>query len=289
MESTSITLKATANTRTNPAPNGKIDFKSPIHNFEFKSDETQIHFRVGAAVDLSKGIYYLDWTITENTTTNYYNKAVKTKVEVIAKKENHYAFSVEAPTQAITKGYSSPAIRVSTTNAPFTAVSVGLKLANANTAITFTPTSLTFNSVTTEQYFQINIDAAYKAAVPAVALQVVFTTTGVDAAVFAAPASMTFTINETAGATTAGVITSLGAGTATKTTNSFSPKVTQVGTLWWAFMVAKSNYDNTLFANAKCPEQSAIEANSAGRTVSEENKTDAQKKNDTKMKDAYAA
>lgn len=82
MESGLITLEPSANTRTTVNPGAKLGF---LNNCEmkFKQNESTIYFHVGADITLTKGIYYIDWAITETSTENYYTKAKKTKVEVV--------------------------------------------------------------------------------------------------------------------------------------------------------------------------------------------------------------
>lgn len=75
-------------------------------------------------------------------------------------------------------------------------------------------------------YFTINVSSDYVAPTTVTPLQVVFTVGGADAAIFKAPSNMTFAISDAPAETGAGSITSWDKGTATKTSQTFSPKVT---------------------------------------------------------------
>ena len=76
--------------RNNPAEN--IKFQTPEHDFLFLSGYSAIQFRVGAALNLAKGIYYINWAIFEEewdaNQGKQYHKPAKTIVEVIAKTNN---------------------------------------------------------------------------------------------------------------------------------------------------------------------------------------------------------
>lgn len=100
MSSASVTLSPSANKRSRNHKDNSIAFQSPEHNFVFFSEVNSINFRVGADISLSKGIYYIDWSITEvshgtsNTADAKYHHPRKTKVEVIANTTGKYSFSV---------------------------------------------------------------------------------------------------------------------------------------------------------------------------------------------------
>jgi len=168
MSSKSVTLTASNNTRTRKNPENNIQFKSDVENFVFYSENTSIHFRVGADINLAKGIYYINWSISEeghsaNNDVQQYHQPMKTKVEVVAKKANKWSFQVEGFTGGNTyKGTSSPDIGVSVSNSPFSDVTVGLSLLGGeNTEVTFEPSSLVFGPEDTVKYFRITIGSDY--------------------------------------------------------------------------------------------------------------------------------
>jgi hypothetical protein len=160
MASKSVTLTPTSNTRSRKNPDAKIAFQSPLNNFVFFSETNEIYFRVGADISLSKGLYYIDWAITEashstsNTPDSHYHHPAKTKVEVVAKTNGKYSLSVEAFDGNAYKGTNSPDIAVSVSNAPFSDVTVSLSLVGGtNENIVFEPASLLFNADHTTKYF----------------------------------------------------------------------------------------------------------------------------------------
>lgn len=152
---------ASSNPRTRKNPDSKIQFKSTVNNYIFYSEVTEIYFRVGADLNLSKGKYYIDWSITEvghgtnNTSDTHYHQPAKTLVEVVAAVTGKYSFTVEGFTGGNTyKGTNSPDIAISTTNAPFSDVTVNLALlGGTNENVVFEPASLSFGSDNTTKYF----------------------------------------------------------------------------------------------------------------------------------------
>jgi len=168
MQAKKIVLAATANSRTRTNPDSKLSFLSNDYNFTFFQEYTQITFRVGAAFSLTKGLYYIDWTKDETTQdstyakTTHYHHPVKTLVEVVEAVTNKYAFVAQSLGVNAIKGTETPAIAVSTTNSPFSDVSITFGLAaGANTNVTFDPTSLTFGPNDLAKYFTINVSNDY--------------------------------------------------------------------------------------------------------------------------------
>lgn len=168
MASKSVKLTASNNTRVRKNPEANIAFQSLVHDFTFYSEVTQIHFRVGADINLSKGIYYINWQIEEeghsaNSTVKQYHQPAKTQVEVVAKTTNKWAFTVEGFTGGNTyKGTYSPDIGISVSNSPFSDVTVGLSLlGGTNEHVVFEPQSLIFGPEDSVKYFRIKIDSAY--------------------------------------------------------------------------------------------------------------------------------
>lgn len=211
MASAKVTLTPSANTRSRRSPDAKLGFKSPIHNFIFFSETNEIHFRVGADISLEKGLYYIDWSITEeghstNSSDKHYHEPAKTTVEVVGEKANHHDFTVDAPLSAtVYKGTKSADIAVRVANAPFSDVTVSLALSVADENIVFNPASLLFNADNTERYFNIEVKSDYdiQTANPRT---IVFTTAGTDATVFEAPSNLSFNVADQPSDTTAGQI-----------------------------------------------------------------------------------
>jgi len=95
---------------------------------------------------------------------------------------------------------------------------------------------------------------------------------------------MTFSIAEAAEDTTAGTITSWGAGNPTSESASFAPLVSQAGTLWWAISArGQGNSDQT---DGVCASLETIKANAAGLNAT--TLTDAQQANADKINTDYA-
>jgi hypothetical protein len=235
MQAKKIVLTGTANPRSRVNPEAKIAWKSADFSYTFYQEYTQITFKVGADITLSKGLYWIDWakeetgqTSTTNETTHYHHP-VRTLVEVVAKVSNKYSFTCETLGSNAIKGTSTPALAVSTTNSPFADVQISFGLsAGDNANISFTPASLTFGPNDLSKHFVINVTSDYD--ISSAAQQIVtFTRSGTDADVYAMPSSMTFNIGEAATDTAAGLITSWGQGTCTANSCSFAPIVSQVG------------------------------------------------------------
>lgn len=161
LASEKVILTPSSNTRTRKNPDSKIQFKSSINNYIFYSEVNSITFRVGADLNLTKGLYYIDWAITEtghgtnNTSDTHYHHPAKTMVEVVAAVTGKYNFIVEGFSGGNTyKGTNSPDIAVYTTNAPFSDVTVNLALlGGTNENIVFEPASLSFGPDDTWKYF----------------------------------------------------------------------------------------------------------------------------------------
>lgn len=64
MAAEKVTLSPSSNVRSLVNPDTKIAYTS-AEDFVFFSATNEINFRVGADINLSKGIYYIDWSITE--------------------------------------------------------------------------------------------------------------------------------------------------------------------------------------------------------------------------------
>lgn len=97
MAAKSVKLTPSNNTRVRKNPESNIAYQSSVHNFDFYSEVTAIYFRVGAEINLSKGIYYINWQIEEeghssNNNVKQYHQPAKTKVEVVAKTTGKWTF-----------------------------------------------------------------------------------------------------------------------------------------------------------------------------------------------------
>lgn len=101
MASQSVTLSASSNPRSRKNPDSKIAVRSGLHQFVFYGEVNQIGIRVGADINLTKGLYYLDWDITEvgyggqSVDDKHYHQPMKTKVEVVAAVTDKYQVMIE--------------------------------------------------------------------------------------------------------------------------------------------------------------------------------------------------
>lgn len=165
MASKSVTFTPAVNQRTRENPEGKMGFKSDTHDFVFFSETNEIHFRVGADVTLNKGCYYIDWTIAEvpwKSDQPKYHAPARTMVEVVAAVTDKYSFAVTSFAGGIIyKGTSSPFLKVSVSNSPYSDVKVVPAMATANDKVTFSPTELSFGPDDTEKFFLIQVAADY--------------------------------------------------------------------------------------------------------------------------------
>lgn len=265
MQAKKIVLTGTANPRSRTNPEAKLAWQSKDFSYTFFQEYTQITFKVGADITLSKGLYWIDWakvetgqTSTTNATTHYHHP-VRTLVEVVGKVANKYSFTTQSLGSNVIKGTSSPALAISTTNSPFADVQISFGLsAGDNANITFEPASVTFGPNDLTKYYSIKVSSDYD--ISSAAQQIVtFTRSGTDAEVYAMPSSMTFNIGEPATDTTAGLITSWGQGTCTASSCSFAPVVSQVGLILWAITARQQGAND--YTNGQCSDISTIDDN----------------------------
>jgi hypothetical protein len=188
-------------------------------------------FRVAAALNTAKGLYYINWgkdeTRQNGATKDSYHPPPKTMVEVVAMVSNKYQFSVDTLVTAIPIGTTSVPIRIHVSNAPATDATVNLSLTSgANTNITINPVTLTFSPDVNERYFEITIDSKYDTTVST--QSIAFSITGTDKDVFSISTPYPFTITTQPANDTdknAGSITSWGVSTANRTNASITPSV----------------------------------------------------------------
>jgi len=198
MQAKSVVLTASANPRTRTNPDSKLSFLSNEYAFTFFQEYTQITFRVGAALSLTKGLYYIDWTKVETEQTSTYAKSthyhhpVKTLVEVVEAVANKYSFTAETLGVNAIVGTSTPDIGVSITtgNSPYSDVTITMALsAGSDTNITFDPSSLSYGPNDVTKYFRIAVAAAYDLSSSAQSQTVTFTSSGTDASIYSMPAN----------------------------------------------------------------------------------------------------
>jgi len=224
---------------TNPRTpdGGKLKYTSVISNWILFQSFYSMQFRVAAAVDMPKGLYYIDWTIKEEQQTGVpdiqYDIPPSTLVEVAAKVAGKYNFAISSiPDVAL--GYSSVPVKVTITNSPHTDVTVDITVSGSPANISVTPKALTFAPDTNVLYFQVSVDKSYDVTLGSV-VTLLYTVSGTDAFAFAVTPSMKFTVTQpnpnTSG--TPGNIVTWGVGTPTKTTCPVSPTSDQIGIIYY--------------------------------------------------------
>lgn len=287
VKSKSVKLTPSLNTNTSPDPTGNISYSSELHDWTLYQDDSEIWFKVGAAINTPKGIYYLNWKIEEvpnessdaTADTTHYTAPPKTRVEVVEKgTNNEKKFNVVALADTLKKGTKSPYIKVSVSNAPFTDVTVKLSLASTDTTtVKFSPESLIFNSSDTEKYFQIEVTADYDLSKPNQTVN--WELAGTDKEAFQAPGPMTVDIFDKPANIAAPKITGWGDAGNSQNVRNFAPTVDQVGQIWWALGAKGSTADSTTGEGNSCPTLEVIKQNAAEPTVAYTDMSTEQKTN----------
>ena len=97
MAARKVELNPYTNPRTSDADG--LSYSSRLHSFNFMQADLEIWFRVGASIDMAKGLYYINWNMheqhQEGSKHYHYHPPVKTLVEVVAKTPGRHSISVE--------------------------------------------------------------------------------------------------------------------------------------------------------------------------------------------------
>ena len=221
---------------------GKLKFTSVQSNWTLFQSFYSIQFRVCAAIDTTKGLYYIDWSNNETKQTGLndvqYNIPASTLVEVVGKTSGKYTFGI-ATIPNVPIGFTSVPIKVSISNAPCTDVVVSVAVSGIPANISVTPSSLSFAQDVNVRYFQIQVASNYDLTLGTVQT-LLFTLTGTDAYTYAIAASTKFTITQATTTQTPGSIVSWGPGQPTKTTITVSPTSDQIGVIYYQLAAAGS-------------------------------------------------
>jgi hypothetical protein len=154
---------------------GGLSFTSKWNEFKMWQSNVYIYFRVAAAYDTPKGLYYIDWSHAEDRNSTNKSKAfhqpVKTLVEVTPSsaitEATKYQFMVASGTDADTPvGSTSIPFKISIANAPAKDVSITLAMKTSNTGITIQPATITFKPDKNEDYFQVTVPSNYDVNTP---------------------------------------------------------------------------------------------------------------------------
>jgi hypothetical protein len=233
MAAKQIVFTPTTNSRT--PDGGKLKYTSVADNWTLFQSYYSIQFRVCAAIDTTKGLYYIDWSNNETKQTGLndvqYDIPASTLVEVVAKVSGKYTFAVSTIPNVVT-GFTSVPIKITISNSPCSDVTVNIAVSGTPANISVTPTALTFNQDVTTRYFQIQVASNYDLTLGTVQT-LLFTLTGTDAYAYAIAASTKFTITQASTTQTPGNIVSWGVGQSSRTICSVSPSTDQVGVIYY--------------------------------------------------------
>jgi hypothetical protein len=227
-------LVVTPSTNSHTSDSGKLSFTSAMDNFTMVYEEDSIYFRIGAAIDLSQGLYWIDYAIDETKqdgqTDTQYDYPVKTLVEV-TDGTTKVSFTVEdLPTVGV--GNSTRPLCISTINAPHKEVTIDVALSNSDvTGVTFTPNSITFTPNVNRRCFRVAVSSDYSIETNSSQQTVTFTLSGTDAAAYSAIAAKTLTISSVA-VTEAGNVTTCRSTDPARTSASLTASADSAGILY---------------------------------------------------------
>ena len=265
MAAKQIVFTPTTNGKT--PDSGKLLYTSVTDNFILFQSFYQMQFRVAAAIDMVKGLYYINWSNNETKQTGVtdvqYDIPANTLVEVIAKVAGQYTFAV-SNIPNISTGYTSVPIKVTITNAPHADVTVNIAVVNTPANISVNPTAITFNPDVNVKYFQIQVASNYDLTTLGTIQKLSYTLTGTSSYAYAIAATQSFTITQSPTTVTTGNIVSWGIGTTTKTTSSVTPSSDQVGVIY--YQLAASGNAIPAYTDLKASVTSLINANNTSTT-----------------------
>lgn len=258
-----IVFSASTSTRT--ADGGRLKYTSAVDDWTLRQSANSIQFRVAAAIDLSKGLYYIQWSNGETKQTGrtevQYDPPVSTLVEVGPKTLGKYSFSI-ATIPSIPAGSLSLPIKVSLTNSPHTDVTFNIYVNKNSPNISIQPAGLVFGPDVSERYFQIQVASNYDVANLPIQI-LTLTLSGTDAAVFFTPSTLQFLVTPSISASP-GVVSNWGFGQPTRTSITISPTGDQPGALYYflaaygtiipSFSSLKSSVPSLLSQNTSNPD-----------------------------------
>ena len=234
LEAKSMTFSPTVNGNTPDA--GGLGFSSVKHNWIMLQDEWKINFRVSAAANMQKGLYYVTWALTEGkqpqVTDGLYSPPPNTLVEVPAYKSKVYSFSVDT-IDYVSVGNSSLPVKVYIDNAPQTDVTLTLAVPYPyNETVTVSPDTLLFVPDINSQYFTITVDEDHDFEhLPLGTITIALSGTNMDQYYISPTVSVPI---KKVYYPTKGVIVNIGVGSITRTSFTISPSTDQTGVLYYA-------------------------------------------------------
>ena len=236
MAARKVELNPYTNPRTSDADG--LSYSSRLHSFNFMQADLEIWFRVGASIDMAKGLYYINWNMNEQHQEGskhyHYHPPVKTLVEVVAKTPGRHSISVEQDSNITFQvGYTSPPIRLSVANSPASDVTVNLT--SSTSGITVNPLSVVFTPDVNERYFEITIESSVQDSTESHSIN--FNLSGTDAEVYNIVTAYTFSSGSVEEPEIENVV-EWNFGTCSRTSCSFTPTVNTIGVLYYQFSVA---------------------------------------------------
>lgn len=231
LQAKKITFSPATNSRTPDA--SALKYTSFRHAFIMQQEEWQINFRVAAARDSVKGLYYmnlkLEETVQPGIDKGLYVAPPPTLVEIAPFVAGKYAFAVSS-VPSVTVGTTSIPIGISVSNAPHTSVEVNIAV-QAVPSVTVEPAVLTFGPDINQLFFYVLVSADHDVTIYPSAV-VTFTLSSTDAGAYSIQPAVLVPI-QSSGLFSSGTITKVGIANIAKTSVTIAPTTDQLGTLYY--------------------------------------------------------
>lgn len=229
-------LTFTPSTNAFTPDNGYLLYSSVRDNFMLKEGGSTVRFRVAAAAGLAKGLYLVDWKVTEITqpgvSESLYTPLPSTTVEVYQPSSGQFPIQV-ASIPIVLVGYSSVPIRVTCLNAPHSDLIVTLSILTSPPYLTLSPAVLTFTPDVNELFFQIQVGLEFSTSSSGSLLSLVLALSGTDAGAYSVVSPIKFPVGQSGITPSAGSVLTWGIGSISRTKATMQAKVDQAGVLYW--------------------------------------------------------
>jgi len=231
LQAKKITFSPSTNSKTPDA--SALKYTSFTHAFVMQQEEWQINFRVAAARDSVKGLYYmnlkLEETVQPGVDKGLYVAPPPTLVEIAPFVAAKYTFTVSS-VPSVTVGTTSIPIGITVTNAPHTKVEVNIAV-QAVPSVTVEPKLLTFGPDINQLFFYVSVSADHDVSIYPSAV-ITFTLTSTDADAYSIQPAVLVPI-QNSGLYSTGTITKVGIANIAKTSVTIAPTTDQLGTLYY--------------------------------------------------------
>jgi hypothetical protein len=198
-----------------------------------QQEEWQINFRVAAARESVKGLYYmnlkLEETVQPGVDKALYVAPPPTLVEIAPFVKGKYEFVVSS-VPSVTAGTTSVPIGISVTNAPHTKVDVNIAV-QAVPSVTVEPAVLTFGPDINQLFFYVTVNADHDVSIYPSAV-ITFTLSGTDMDAYTIQPAVLAPI-QSQGLYSSGTITKVGVANIAKTSVTIAPTTDQLGVLYY--------------------------------------------------------